>query len=271
MADRDRGHAQFSISETMDELVRTAATGIVQAARSAVAARGAFSIALSGGSTPRLLYQFLATPAVAAETPWKDIQVFWGDERHVPPDHPDSNYRMVRGALLDHVPVPEKNIHRIKGELPEADATALAYEIELRRIFGLDGGESAEGPVALPRFDLILLGMGEDGHTASLFPHSPALAERKALVVANPVEKLGTTRITLTVPIINNAARVWFLIAGGSKAHVLKDVLEGPYQPDLLPSQLINPTDGNLTFLLDNAAAAELSPRFRENTLAGIG
>jgi 6-phosphogluconolactonase len=156
-------------------------------------------------------------------------------------------------------------------ELPNAETAAFAYETDIRRTFGIEHADIAEGPVALPRFDLILLGMGEDGHTASLFPHSPALYERKAFVVANPVEKLATTRITITVPVINNAARVWFLITGGSKAHVLKDVLEGPYQPDLLPSQLVNPTDGNLTFLLDTSAAAALSPRLRENTLAGIG
>jgi 6-phosphogluconolactonase len=177
---------------------------------------------------------------------------------------------MVREALLHHVPVPAKNIHRIMTELPDAETAAVAYETDIRLSFGIQAGEVADGPVTLPRFDLILLGMGEDGHTASLFPHSPALYERKALVVANPVEKLATTRITLTVPVINNSARVWFLVTGASKAQVLKDVLEGPYQPDLLPSQLINPTDGDLAFLLDTQAAASLSPQLRETAIIGI-
>jgi 6-phosphogluconolactonase len=255
----------------MDELVRTAATGIVDAARGAVAARGEFTIALSGGSTPRLLYELLATPAISSDLPWQDVHVFWGDERHVPPDHPESNYRMAREALLDHVPIPEKNVHRMLAELPNASTAALAYVDELRRSFGLEDRADVAGPGALPRFDLILLGMGEDGHTASLFPQSPALRENKALVVANPVEKLATTRITVTYPVINNAARVWFLVAGGSKAQILKDVLEGEYQPDVLPSQAVNPIDGELVFLLDSTAAAGLTTHGRGDNLAGIG
>jgi 6-phosphogluconolactonase len=256
--------AQISISPTIDVLMQTAATGIVDAARKAVARQGAFSIALSGGSTPRTLYQLLATPDIAREAPWEHMQIFWGDERHVPPDDPESNYRLAREALLDHVPIPQANIHRIHAELPNPNTAAVAYEDELRRAFGLEADE-------LPRFDLILLGMGDDGHTASLFPHSPALHEQTRLVVANPVEKLNTTRITLTVPVINNAERIWFLIAGSSKAAVLKDVLTGPRQPDLYPSQLINPTEGELCLLLDTTAAAQLSTGVRESATAGLG
>lgn len=263
MSDGDPGQAHFSITKTIDELVRTAATDIVNAARAAVAARGVFSIALSGGATPRLLYEALASPAIAAEAPWEDMRFFWGDERHVPPDHPDSNFRMAREALLDHVPVPPQNMHRIIAELPNADTVAVAYADDIRQSFELDESLGLNGQVALPRFDLILLGLGEDGHTASLFPHSPALAERKRLVVANPVPKLGTTRITITLPVINNAARVWFMITGGSKARVLRDVIEGPYDPERLPSQYVNPTDGELVLLLDATAAAELSPHLR--------
>ncbi|HWE61120.1 MAG TPA: 6-phosphogluconolactonase, partial [Chloroflexota bacterium] len=225
---------------------------------------GTFSIALSGGSTPRTLYELLATPEIAAEAPWEHMQIFWGDERHVPPDHPESNYRMAREALLDHVPIPQQNIHRIPAELPNPETVAVAYEDTLRRAFRLDPGER-------PRFDLILLGLGDDGHTASLFPHSPALHEQQRLVVANPVPKLATTRITLTVPVINNAERVWFLIAGSSKAHVLKNVLEGPRDPETYPAQLIDPTDGELILLLDTTAAAEISAGVRQGAVAGLG
>jgi 6-phosphogluconolactonase len=263
--------AQISVSANMDELVRTAATGILDAARAAVATDGIFTIALSGGSTPRLLFELLATTEISADMPWQDTHIYWGDERHVPPDDPQSNYRMAREALLDHVPIPDPNVHRILAELPNAGTAALAYADELRHGFGLEDGADRVGPAALPRFDLILLGMGEDGHTASLFPFSKALAERKALVVANPVEKLATTRITLTYPVINNAARVWFLVAGGSKAHILRDVLEGEYVPEALPSQAVNPTDGELVFLLDATAAAGLSAHVRGDNLAGIG
>jgi 6-phosphogluconolactonase len=271
MADNMLSQAQISVSSTMDDLVRTAATGIVDAARGAVAARGIFTIALSGGSTPKLLYQLLATSDISADLPWQDVHVYWGDERHVPPDSPESNFRMAREALLDHVPIPDVNVHRILAELPNAGTAALAYADEIRQGFGLENGTEKEMAAALPRFDLILLGMGEDGHTASLFPYSPALRERKSLVVANAVEKLATTRITLTYPVINNAARVWFIVAGGSKAQILKEVLEGHYLPEALPSQAVNPTDGELVFLLDSTAAAGLSSQVRGDNLAGIG
>ena len=259
--------AHILISPNAEDLVHTAAHGIVDAARRAVADHGVFSIALSGGSTPRRLYQVLAAPEIARQVPWQHTQIFWGDERHVPPDSDESNYRMAKEALLDHVPVPAQNVHRIPAELANPDTVAVAYADELRQAFNLDGGD----PPELPRFDLILLGMGDDGHTASLFPHSPGLHERTRLVVANPVPKLDTTRITLTLPVINNAARVWFLVVGGSKAEILQRVLEGPPAPEELPSQLINPTDGELLMLLDGTAAAALSPGLRQNAVAGLG
>jgi 6-phosphogluconolactonase len=262
------GEAQFHISRTIDELVYTAATGIVDIARASIAARGTFSIALSGGSTPRLLYEVLADPSVSGDAPWNDIQIFWGDERHVPPDHPESNYRMAREALLDRVTIPAANIHRIHAELPNPTTAAVAYADELVRSFGLD---RIDGDTTLPRFDLILLGLGEDGHTASLFPHSPALQERRALVAANLVPKLSTTRITLTIPVLNNAARVWFLVTGGSKAAILEQVLEGPVQPDEFPAQYISPIDGELLYQLDSTAAANLSTHLRASAIAGLG
>ena len=171
--------AHIMISPTLEALMLTAATGIVDAANRTVAQRGAFSIVLSGGSTPRTLYQLLATPDISAEMPWEHVQVYWGDERHVPPDNLESNYRMAREALLDRVPVPPANIHRIPAELPNADTVAAAYEDDLRRSMNLESGE-------FPRFDLVLLGMGDDGHTASLFPHTGALHEAKRLVVRQP-------------------------------------------------------------------------------------
>ncbi len=263
----DHVGAQILISRTIDDLLRTAATGIIDIARASVAAQGICTIALSGGSTPRRLYALLATPELAAEMPWQDTHIFWGDERHVAPDSPDSNYRMANEALLSHVPIPQENIHRIPAELPNAGTVAVAYADDLRRSFHL----GADDPDALPRFDLILLGMGEDGHTASLFPQSPALSELKALVAANPVTKLDTTRITLTLPVLNHAARVWFLITGGGKAQVLMEVLEGPRRPEIFPSQLISPSDGELCFLLDSTAAAALSPRLHAGAVAGLG
>src|SRR5690606_983517 len=174
---------------------------------------------------------------------------FWGDERTVPPDHPDSNYRMAKEALLDFVALPASNVHRISGELEPARAAA-EYEQTLRSFFAKRAGKT--------RFDLILLGMGDDGHTASLFPDTEALNETERLVVANHVPKLDTWRITLTAPIINDAAHVAFLVAGAGKAAVLKRVLQGPRQPHKLPSQLIQPVDGELVWLLDKAAASEL-------------
>jgi 6-phosphogluconolactonase len=248
--------------------VDTAAIGIVDIARASVAAHGTFSIALSGGNTPRLLYEALADPSVSGDAPWNDIQIFWGDERHVPPDDPESNYRMAREALLDHIAIPAANIHRIHAELPNPVTAAVAYADELTRAFNLD---QIDGDTTLPRFDLVLLGLGEDGHTASLFPHSPALQERRALVVANPVPRLSTTRITLTIPVLNNAARVWFLVTGGSKAAILKQVLEGPVQPDEFPAQHISPVDGELLYLLDSTAAANLSTHLRTSATAGLG
>lgn len=259
--------AHIFISPTGEDLVSATAHGIVDAAQRAVAGHGTFSIALSGGSTPRRLYQVLATPELAREVPWQHTQIFWGDERHVPPGDDESNYKMAKEALLDHVPVPPQNVHRIPAELANPETVAVAYADELRRAFNLDGGD----PPELPRFDLILLGMGDDGHTASLFPHSPALREQQRLVAANPVAKLGTTRITLTFPVINNAARVWFLIVGGSKAAILKRVLEGPPAPEELPSQQVSPTDGDLLVLLDGTAATALSPGLRQSAVAGLG
>lgn len=234
-----------------DLLKRAAAEHIITHCEASINAQGYFSIALSGGSTPKTVYELLTDKAFSRYVDWEHTHIFWGDERCVPPDHTDSNYRMARLTLLDNVPLPVTNIHRIKGELDPAQAAA-DYEQTLRQFFA----RRRDGNV---RFDLILLGMGDDGHTASLFPGTPALEETERLVVENYVEKLDSWRITLTAPVINAADRVTFLVTGKSKADILQQVLEGPYQPHELPSQLVQPVSGNLLWMVDEPAAARLS------------
>jgi 6-phosphogluconolactonase len=211
-----------------------------------------YSIALSGGSTPQTLYTLLADKKLhAEEIPWESVHIFWGDERHVPPDHPESNYLMAYETLLSKVPLPPENIHRIKAENPDANEAAEEYSEELRRTFFLAEGQ-------LPRLDCVLLGLGPDGHTASLFPGTRALVVQDSLVTANWVPKFKNHRITMTVPVLNNADVVLFLVSGGDKAAILKEVLEGPQDPHRLPSQLIKPSQGKLLWLLDEAAADKL-------------
>jgi 6-phosphogluconolactonase len=234
-------------------LSQAAASEFFLQAIAAVNATGRFMVALSGGSTPRGLYELLATdPKWRAEVPWDRTHFFWGDERHVPPDHAESNFRLANEALLSLVPVAAANIHRILAEAPSAAEAADKYEGELRSVFQLTDRQ-------FPRFDLILLGLGSEGHTASLFPGTRALAENQRLVVSNWVGKLYADRITLTPPVLNNARCVMFMATGNEKATVLKAILEGPYEPDQLPAQVVNPTDGRLVWLLDRAAASALS------------
>jgi 6-phosphogluconolactonase len=226
-------------------LFRMAAHYFVTAAKEAVAARGRFDVALSGGSTPKGLYALLAGDA---EVPWGQVHFFWGDERPVPPGHPDSNYRMANEALLSKVGAKPEQVWRIVTEDPDP---AFDYERKLRKHFGTAPGE-------FPRFDLVLLGMGPEGHTASLFPGTKALDERERLAVSNWVGKLYTNRITLTPPVLNHAAMVMFLVSGADKAPALKAVLEGPYEPAQLPAQLIHPTGGRLVWLIDRTAGGML-------------
>lgn len=229
---------------------RAAAHMFVEHARDAVEARGVFTVALAGGSTPRRLYALLADEgdSFRQQVAWDRIQFFWGDERHVPPDHADSNYRMADEAMLSRVPVPPENIHRMKGENPDAQQAADEYVEELRECFG-------GGGVKLPRLDFVLLGMGPDGHTASLFPGSAALHEQEKWVVANWVEKFRTDRITMTAPLLNNAACVVFLVQGEEKAEPLQEVLYGARNAELYPSQLIQPLQGECHWLVDRPAA----------------
>ncbi len=224
---------------------------VLEAAAEAMRARGAFSIALAGGNTPADLYGRLAAPPAVERVDWRATQVFFGDERCVPPSDPESNYGMVRRTLLAGAPIPEDNVHRMAGELPPSVAATM-YEDELRHVFRIPHD-------AVPRFDLILLGMGPDGHTASLFPGTAALHERQRLAVANRASQLKADRITLTLPVLNNARLAVFLVSGADKADALSAVLEGPPAPERYPAQAVRPGDGRLVWLVDEAAAAKLS------------
>ena len=236
---------------TPQDLFQAAAEEVIHAATSAITERGRFTIALSGGSTPKNLYTLIAANA-SASLPWDRMFFFWGDERHVPPDDPDSNYRMAKETLLSKVAIPPANIFRIPAENPDASAAADAYEQTLRKFFAVTPGE-------FPRFDLILLGIGPDGHTASLFPETAALRETSRLVVANWVEKLQTNRITFTLPVLNAARSVAFLVSGTDKAAVLHEVLEGSGPAEKYPSKLVQPSQGKLIWFVDRAAASQLS------------
>ncbi len=212
-----------------------------------------FSIALSGGSTPKILFSLLVEDdSLRKKIPWNKMHFFWGDERHVPPEDAQSNYRMAYETLLAKAPVPPENIHRMPTEQPNAAKVAADYEQDLGKFFRLKAGE-------LPVFDFNLLGIGPDGHTASLFPGTEALHEQRRLVVANWIEKFQTNRITLTAPVLNNAGTIVVLVSGKEKAEILQRILEGEYQPDLLPSQLIRPKQGRLVWLVDQAAASRLT------------
>ena len=245
-------------------LARDAAEVFASAAGDAVRERGLFSVALAGGSTPRGLYSLLAGESFRARVPWTRTHFFWGDERHVPSDHPESNYRLVHETMLSRVGVPEDHIHRIRTELPDAAAAADAYEETLRGFVGPVGRSR-------PLFDLVLLGMGSDGHTASLFPGTDGLHETTRFVVANWVERLGSHRITLTVPALCSAAHVVFLVSGADKAATLREVLMVEAPTEALPASLIRPIrGGRLTWLVDQDAARLLEPGPNRGSRPGI-
>lgn len=241
---------EIRILTTPQELFAAAAEEVVRAAKDAVAQRGRFSIALAGGSTPKGLYNLLATNARSI-LPWDRMFFFWGDERHVPPKDHDSNYRMADESMLSKIPVAPGNVFRLKTENPDAAAVAEDYEQTLRKFFNLSAGQ-------FPRLDLILLGMGPDGHTASLFPGTAALQEKSRLVVANWVEKMQASRLTLTLPVLNAAAEVAFVVSGTDKAPALREVLESEAPGDLYPAKLVRPSNGKLIWLIDRAAASQL-------------
>ena len=252
----ENNHREIVVIDQPSGVAAEAAKRFQSLAKASIAANGRFTVALSGGSTPKTMHTLLAAAPYAESIDWSKVFIFFGDERCVPPDHPDSNYRMALETLLSKVAIPTENIYRMHAE-DEPQEAAEAYNSDLQKFFGLAeaGGPS---PESFPRLDLIFLGMGPDGHTASLFPGTAALEERSKAVTANYIPKLDANRITLTAPTINQAAHIVFLIEGESKASALYEVLEGEYQPQVYPSQLIRPTQGQLTFLLDSAAAANL-------------
>lgn len=245
---------EYIVEPDSAALSRCTARHFVEAAEHAVARRGRARMAISGGSTPKAAFQLLADPAEPwlKRMPWDKLDLYWVDERTVPPDHPDSNYGMTKVAMLDHVPLKPEQVHRMEGEL-DPEVAAARYESLLRNTFRLEGAET-------PRFDLVALGMGEDGHTASIFPHTEAIHEMGRLVTANQVPQKDAWRITLTWPVINQSSAVFFLIGGKNKAEMVKEVFTGPRDPERLPSQLIWPAGGILTLILDKDAAVMLPP-----------
>lgn len=241
---------KITVCSDIGDISTRAAGAFIDIANRAIVDSGIFTVALSGGSTPEALYRLLATDEYRSRIDWSKAHPFWGDERRVPSDHPDSNYRMAYETLISKVDIPANNIHRIRGELGE-DA-ACEYEREIKEVFQLKGNE-------LPNFDLILLGMGDDGHTASIFPGTPAVHEDGGIVTAVYVEKLKSTRITLTPPVINNSSNIIFLVSGENKAAALKQVLEGDYMPEKYPAQFIRNAKGRVTWFVDRGAASGLT------------
>ena len=253
-----RANCEVRILADGAAIARRAAQKFAEAAAAAVNEKGSFSVALAGGSTPKALYALLVNdPALRAQVPWDKMQLFFGDERHVGPNDPDSNFRMATEAMISKSPLKPEQVIRIKGEYPDAKQAAREYEQAIRSHFRLLDGK-------FPLFDLVLLGMGSEGHTASLFPGTKALHEKERIAVSNWVGKLLSDRITLTATAINHAARVIFMVAGADKAPALTAVLERVYEPDQLPAQLIQPENGTLLWLVDTAAGALLTRMIRE-------
>jgi 6-phosphogluconolactonase len=254
-----KGGATVRVYADADELALKAAQLFARLADQYVLGNGRFSVVLAGGSTPRAMLQQLAQEPFASTVPWSSIFFFWGDERCVPPDHADSNFRMADDALLRHVGVPRENIFRIPAEQADPHKAAQEYAETLRQFFVAGGVIPQSAPLRnMPRFDLVWLGLGIDGHTASLFPDTQALKANKEIAVENYVEKLNAHRVTLTALTLNNARNVAFLVAGAEKAATLKQIVEDQPQPQRYPCQLIKPANGTLLWMVDEAAASQL-------------
>jgi len=233
----------FSDSE---ELASAAADWFKETSNHSIAAKGHFSVSLAGGQTPKKLYQFLTTDSYSSRINWKQIHLFWGDERYVPPESIDSNFRMVKESMLDYISIPSQNIHCYNTKL-SPHACAMDYEKDIRKHFNLEEEQ-------FPRFDCILLGLGADGHTASLFPASQALNEEKRLIIETYVEKLRSYRLTFSLPVINNADSVVFLVSGKEKSEILFEILSDKLKNVNLPATMVHPTNGTLNWLIDEAA-----------------
>jgi 6-phosphogluconolactonase len=242
----------IAIYPDTNTLSHAAAQYIVRVAQESIVTHGRFTLALSGGNTPKKLYGLLASEPYVSQIDWNLVEIFWSDERCVPPDSPDSNYHMAQEVLLSKVPIPASQIHRTPADEADRDAASETYAQEMRSVFGTDG---------VPKFDLIQLGMGPEGHTASLFPHQASLHEQQLLVMPVSVPKPPPARLTFTPPLLNAAAHILFLVTGTDKEDAVQAVLEGDHQPDEYPAQIVQPPRGEVTWMLDTAAAATLKKR----------
>jgi 6-phosphogluconolactonase len=239
----------IAIYPDVDTLSQQAAQYVVRIASESIADRGRFTIALSGGTTPRKLYGLLGSEPYSSQIDWKLVHIFWGDERCVPPDNPDSNYSMAKEVLLSKIPIPALQVHRMPADQPDRETASYAYTIEMQHTFGTNG---------MPGFDLIQLGMGPEGHTVSLFPHQASLHEKQRLVIPVSVPKPPPDRLTFTPPLLNAARNILFLVTGSDKADALQAVLEGEYQPEEYPAQIVHPPNGEVVWMLDRAVAAKI-------------
>lgn len=239
----------IAIYPDTDTLSQEAAQYIVRIANESIADHRRFTIALSGGSTPKKLYGLLGNEPYRSQIDWTAVDIFWSDERCVPPDNAESNYLMAQQVLLSKIPVPANQVHRMPADQADRDAASYTYTLEMQQIIGTDG---------VPSFDLIQLGMGPEGHTASLFPHQPSLHEQQRLVMPVTVPKPPPPRLTFTPRLLNAATHVLFLVTGTEKQDAVKAVLEGEFQPDEYPAQIVQPTKGEVTWMLDAAAAEKL-------------
>ena len=239
----------IAIYPDLDTISQQAAAYVARIAREAIVTRGRFTIALSGGGTPRKLYSLLATGPYSSQIDWKLVDIFWSDERCVPPDDPESNYYMAQEAMLQHLSIPVAQVHRMPADRPDRDAASLAYTRDMQQVFGTN---------RVPDFDLIQLGMGPEGHTASLFPHQPSLHETQRLVMPVSVPKPPPDRLTFTPPILNAAHHILFLVTGADKADALHAVIEGPTNPEEYPAQIVQPPNGEVTWMVDTAIAQKL-------------
>ncbi len=241
---------EFEIHPDSHALFQSAAEKFVQIANDAIIKRGVFFVALAGGNTPRELYVLLAQENWRTRAPWPQTHIFFGDERCVKPDHQDSNYRMALEALIGKIDIPAGHVHRIRGD-DDPETAAAAYEIEIINVFSVAG-------IKKPRFDLVLLGLGNDGHTASLFPETSALYEKEKLVVVNYVEKFKSYRLTMTLPLLNASRSVIFLVSGENKTAIIEEIFKNTERSFQYPSELVQPSDGKLLWMLDHAATAAL-------------
>ena len=239
----------IAIYPDIDTLSHDATQHIVRIANESIATYGRFTMALSGGTTPRKTYELLGSEPYSRQINWTLVHIFWGDERSVPPESPDSNYRMAHEILLSKIPVPAVQVHRMLANEPDRDVASQEYVEDMQRVFATDD---------IPSFDLIQLGMGPEGHTASLFPHQEALHEERRLVMPVSVPKPPPDRLTFTPPLLNAARNILFLVTGSDKADALHAVLEGPYQPDEYPTQIVRPPNGEVVWMVDTAAAQNI-------------